>query len=533
MAGDRRAQHRGVHLGARLGENGPTCSCVSRTAAADIARAALAARGVTLGPQWRVLPVPDDGSGGPHEFVSETAGEERRRQLLGMYLPEPRWRVRDRDVRGRRRRSRRRVAGLRHRRPARSFAPSTRCRKPGPAQRSTRTPRAQRAVAIVTRDFGLDIAGGTLPRSVGASSQAEGANRLDVHLRRYLAATVAARRAANRGRDCRRRGDRRAPVRLRSRAMGTSAARDKTRNLIVRIIVGVVFGGLLVSAAVAGVVAWSRRRYTPRLFLAATGIMFAVTLAAAANAWPSSQALFVTEIPLPIQLLGAIGIGLVALIINSALAGLALGAQPARLEGSGTPAARETRCCWGARSAHSPRRSWRWPDRSGRRRGLLPPASRPSGTFVPAMAVALEPLAGFLTRVAVMLSLLTGIHHATLGWTRRRALSGAVVVLVGFLGAGAPAGSQLAGWAAAGAVLGIGPARRLCDGPSHRSDDGPDGARRDDGDWRTRPRDAAAVSRRAARCARRRRAHGSSRVVVFSGAPPLASTLRGVEIGDA
>ena len=72
------------------------------------------------------------------------------------------------------------------------------------------------------------------------------------------------------------------------------------------------------------------------------------------------------------------------------------------------------------------------------------------------MAVALEPLAGFLTRVAVMLSLLTGIHHATLGWTRRRALSGAVVVLVGFLGAGAPAGSQLAGWAAAGAVLGIG-----------------------------------------------------------------------------
>ena len=74
--------------------------------------------------------------------------------------------------------------------------------------------------------------------------------------------------------------------------MGTSAARDRMpRNLIVRIIVGVVFGGLLVSAAVAGVVAWSRRRYTPRLFLAATGIMFAVTLAAAANSWPSSRAL--------------------------------------------------------------------------------------------------------------------------------------------------------------------------------------------------------------------------------------------------
>ena len=67
---------------------------VSRAEAANVARAALAARGVTLGPQWRVMPVPDDGSGGPREFVSVTAGEERRRQLLGKYLPDPRWNVR-------------------------------------------------------------------------------------------------------------------------------------------------------------------------------------------------------------------------------------------------------------------------------------------------------------------------------------------------------------------------------------------------------------------------------------------------------
>ena len=67
---------------------------ISRTAAGDIARGALAARGVALGPQWRVLPVPDDGRAGAHEFVSVTAGEERRRLLLGKYLPEPRWNVR-------------------------------------------------------------------------------------------------------------------------------------------------------------------------------------------------------------------------------------------------------------------------------------------------------------------------------------------------------------------------------------------------------------------------------------------------------
>ena len=60
----------------------------------------------------------------------------------------------------------------------------------------------------------------------------------------------------------------------------------ETRNLILRILVGVVFGGLLVAAAVGGVVAWSRRHYTPRLFFAAAAIMLVATVAAAGNAWP-------------------------------------------------------------------------------------------------------------------------------------------------------------------------------------------------------------------------------------------------------
>src|SRR5215510_2242453 len=40
------------------------------------------------------MPQPDDGSGGAHQFVYETAGEGRWRELLGVYLPKPRWRVR-------------------------------------------------------------------------------------------------------------------------------------------------------------------------------------------------------------------------------------------------------------------------------------------------------------------------------------------------------------------------------------------------------------------------------------------------------
>jgi hypothetical protein len=67
---------------------------IGRQQAADIARRALEQRGVVLDRRWRFLPVPDDGATGAHEFVAETAGEGRRRQLLGVYLPAPRWRVR-------------------------------------------------------------------------------------------------------------------------------------------------------------------------------------------------------------------------------------------------------------------------------------------------------------------------------------------------------------------------------------------------------------------------------------------------------
>ena len=68
---------------------------IGRTEAAALARAALEARGVTLGPEWRVLPTPLDGSEGPHEFVFKAGGNEWRKMLIGRtYLPAPRWYVR-------------------------------------------------------------------------------------------------------------------------------------------------------------------------------------------------------------------------------------------------------------------------------------------------------------------------------------------------------------------------------------------------------------------------------------------------------
>ena len=67
---------------------------IGRAQALDVVRRALDQRGVGLGPAWRVLPLPDGGGSGPQEFVSETAGEARRRALAGRFLGTPRWNVR-------------------------------------------------------------------------------------------------------------------------------------------------------------------------------------------------------------------------------------------------------------------------------------------------------------------------------------------------------------------------------------------------------------------------------------------------------
>ena len=427
---------------------------ISRSEAATIARQAVAARGATLGPQWRVMPTPDPGSGGPHEFVSVTSGDDRRRQLLGKYLPDARWNVRvatyEGDVAERAEEWRvfvtrtGQVLRVEHKLPE---------ARPGATldESSART----RAAAVLKGEFGLDVASGQAreisarPAKLKARTDwtftyadsslpplTQGELRIDVELA----------------------GDELASVRRfvfvpEEWERGQRAA--ETRSLIVRIIIGIVFGGLLVSAAVGGVVAWSRRKYTPRLFLAAAAIMLVVTLASAINAWPATQAIMPTEIPLAIQILGAIGVGLVALVITSSLAGLALGAQPARMTGSSTLPDRDALLLGGAAGAFGAAllavagalRTPEWAETVN---------IAAVGSFVPALAVALDPLAGFLTRAAVLLSLLVSVHHVTLGWTRRRMLAGASVALVGFLGAGAPAGSELAGWIAAGLLLAAG-----------------------------------------------------------------------------
>ena len=466
---------------------------LTRTQAADIARTAVAAKGGTLGPQWRVMPVPDDGSGGPREFVSVTAGDERRRELLGKYLPEPRWNVRiatfEGDVAERAEEWRVFVTKAGQVLRVEHTLPEAR---PG-ASLDESSARAL-AVAALKREFGLDVAGGQArevsarPRKLKARTDwtftyadgslpplPRGELRIDVDLAGEEVASV-----------------RRFVFVPEEWERGQRAT--ETRNFIIRIVVGIVFGGLLVSAAVAGVIAWSRKQYTPRLCFAVAGIMLVVSLASASNGWPSAQAQMPTEIPLPIQLLIALGGGLVAVVISSSLAGLAIGAQPTRLVGTGRLNDRDALllgCAVGAFGAAvvavaTSLRTPAW---------AVVPWIAPVGSFIPTLSVLLEPLGGFLTRAAgtPQSARQRPSPHARVDATARTWRGGSCPCRLSWRRCSCRIADD--GMGNSGRLTRNRTARRVRHGASRGFDDDPDRARDDCRDRRSRARSAAAVPR--------------------------------------
>jgi hypothetical protein len=173
----------------------------------------------------------------------------------------------------------------------------------------------------------------------------------------------------------------------------------------------------------------------------------------AANGYPTILASLSTAQPLPLQLAAIAGVGLVGLTLIAALVGLALGAVPRRLVDMG-----------------------RLPDRDaillGIAGGLVaagiagigtwlrtPPWARlpdiaALNTAIPFVEVATDPIAGFLTRLAVLLAMFIGIDRLTNGWTRWRIPAAIALAVVGFVAAGPPAGAAVSGWLTAGALTG-------------------------------------------------------------------------------
>ena len=420
-----------------------------RAQAESLARAALQQRGVTLAPKWRVMAVPDDGSDGPHQFVYETAGERRWRELLGVYLPKPRWRVRiatfEGDANETAEEWRMYVTASGEVRALYHVLPEAR-----PGASLDEAAARQLALAAITQRYGLVPA---QLREVSAKPQKQMA-RTDWKFT-FTDTTVPPLPQGEPRIDADLGGDEVTAV---SRYLFVPEDWERqqraasTRNLVVAIGESIVFGGLLLGPAIAGMIAWSRRRYAPRLFLYAAAIVLLVSLAAFANSVSIVIAALRTAIPLRLQLVGAIAIATVGFTILAALVGLAIGAIPSRLSGLGRIADRDAAPlavaagCVGAAFAAVAAivRTPEW---------ARVPAVNSAGAILPLVSAIIEPVAGFMTRMAIVTATLATIDRACASWTRRRALSVVVLVAIGILAGGTPAGSHVGGWALAGVII--------------------------------------------------------------------------------
>jgi MFS family permease len=224
-----------------------------------------------------------------------------------------------------------------------------------------------------------------------------------------------------------------------------------TRNTIIQIAMAVVTGGLLLTAAISGMIAWSRGRYAPRAFVAATGIVLLVSVAGLANSWPSLMANLMTAAPLQLQLVGGLAIAVVGLTILAVVVGLAVGLIPSRLEQQTRLASRDAvqlgiaaglfgAAVGGAAAALHTALWARAPDVS------------PLGSISPIGGLALEPVSRFMTQLAVIAFAFLAVDRWTSSWTRNRLAGGLLLAIVGFSAAGAPASSHLGGWALSGLI---------------------------------------------------------------------------------
>ena len=424
---------------------------LTRERAVDLTRQAIEQRGVTLDRRWRLLSIPDNGAGAPHEFVSSTAGESRRHELLGRYLPLPRWRVRvvtfEGDVADRAEEwnayvtSTGEVRGIQHALPeARAGA--------------TLDEEAARQLARkgILERLNLDSDRGEI-KEVSARPTRQQA-RTDWQFV-FTDTTIAPLPRGEPRISVLIGGDEIAAV---NRFVFVPDEWDRqmratsTRNIILRILGAMIFAGLLLGAAVSGVIAWSRRRYTPRLFFVTAMLMFVISVAKSANNWPALLAALSTEAPLELQLAGGIGLGLVGLILNAALVGLALGAVPQRLAGAAAVPDRDALKLGAAAgffaAAVAAIAAWmRTPE------WAQMPGLDPAGAMIPILQAGIDPLPRVFMASAIMLPALILVDQVTSAWTRRRLLGVVILIMIGFAGSGVPAGASPSGWVAGAAIM--------------------------------------------------------------------------------
>lgn len=431
---------------------------VSRRQAEQAARSALAVRGMTLGPGWRVMPVPENGQDDSHRYVWEHA-RPRFRDLLGRYLATPHWRVRiatfqgDQDTRAEewivlvneRGKAERVGHVLPEARPAASLgevqARALALRtiqerfslEPAKLREVSASPSKLPARTDWVFTFeDLTVPPIPLPGSTDRSARAEA--RVEV--------AIAGREVV-----------RARPFIHLPEQWERRRRAEQTTARIVQIISSALTIGLVVTAAILAIIAWSRGRFARPVFLAVGGLVLLVSAAGAVNEWPSLVAQLLTQLPFRLQLAMLLGAGTVALLVMAGALGLAAGALPRWMGPPGLLAERPALALGVAAglagAALSACASWlRTPP------GPTWPTVEPLGNLSPVAAAALGPITDVVSRSIVLLLVFTALDRLTGGWTKRRLLWGGLMVVAGILLGAAPAAGRISGWLAAGALTG-------------------------------------------------------------------------------
>ena len=439
-----------------LGPTGSTAMLqTSKNDAVAIAKQALDARGATLPAGARFMATADNGAGGAHQFLSETAGEARRKALIGLYLPKPRWAVRvatfDGDVAQRAEEWQLLVTDAREAWPITHELPEA---HPG-ASLDEATAR-RRALDAIEARWHFDLARGDI-REISAKPQKLAARTdwtftfVDQTIPKLpqgeprIAVELAGDEVASVGRSMF------IPEEWR-RARDAADA----RNGIVQGIAALVPAGLLLSSAVLGMLAWSRGRYSPRLFFLAAAQSLLASLIGLANQWPAVLAQLSTAQPLQLQVGVLIGISIVGLALAGVLVALAIGALPARI--SRTPGGLGDRQAIRLGAAAGCIAAALFATAAWLRTPVWVTGGdfRPLDSFVPILAMVIDEVPAFLAKLAVLTTVLAVLGPADGRWSWRRISEVIALFIIGFTMNGAPAGSSIAGWLLASCLTGAG-----------------------------------------------------------------------------
>ena len=422
-----------------------------RGTVADVAEAALVDRGVTLPDDWLTLPRVHADPDQSHRFVWETAGEERYDELLGSYLNTPHWDVRfvtfEGDVAARAEEwivqvtAGGTVGRMRHVLPESDSGPNL-----------TESQAHELALAAARNRLGFDP---SALEDVSATS-----SRLEARTDWVL--TFADSTAPVLGS-----GERRVEITVagdevvRARQLIYVPEEWKRQQRSKRVSFGIFQGlslvflaGLFLTGGVFGVIWWSRKDFAVRIFFVTFVILLVSGALELLNSWPATVSVFRTAQPLNLQMWTTGGVGLVVLMIASALFALSCGVAPRWSRGQGhlerSIAIRLSLALGalgigaaGVGSLMGSNAAPEWPAFGG------------ANSYLPFAAAALGPIAGYVTATAAVMLIFGATGRITRGWTRRKLLGGILLVVVGVVLSGAGLGQGPAIIFVSGLITGL------------------------------------------------------------------------------